>query len=111
MSATGARAPLELDRDMAAALDLLARARRALARGEPPDLGRLMALLGSLRGALERPPGADGPRLRRALLALLDEVGIVAEQLRQEQERLARQLREAGAHRRAGAAYRRAGRL
>jgi len=111
MSATGAGAPLELEQGMAAALDLLARARRALARGEPPDLGRLMALLGSLRGALERPPAVDDRRLRRALLALLDEAGIVAEHLREEQARVACQLRAAGAHRRAGAAYRRAGRL
>ncbi|HSA80676.1 MAG TPA: hypothetical protein VLE23_07615 [Geminicoccaceae bacterium] len=111
MSTAGELAPLELEQDLAAALDLLGRARRALARGELPDLGRLMALLESLRAALERPSGAGDRRLRRALLAVLDEAGIVAEQLREEEARVACELREAGAHQQAGAAYRRAGRL
>ena len=49
---------------------------------------------------------------RRELLALLDEARRPdRDLLRIEQSRLAAQLRESGSHRRAGAAYRRAGRL
>jgi hypothetical protein len=111
MSATRTRASLGLEQEMAAALELLGRARRALARGELPDPVRLMALLESLRGALGGASAADDRRQPQALLALLDEAGGVAEKLREERARVARQLREAGVHRRAGAAYRRASRL
>jgi hypothetical protein len=111
MSSRDTRAALELEQGMVAALDLLARARKALATGELPELGRLMALLKGLRGGLEGLPAADDRRLRQNLLALLDEAGILAEKLREEQARLATELRKAGVHRRAGAAYRRAGRL
>ena len=106
-----AGAPLEPEQAIAAALDLLGRTRRALARGDVPELGPLLALLESLRGALERTSAADDGRRRRALLALLDDAGAVAEKLREEQARVACRLREAGVHRRAGAAYRRASRL
>ena len=50
-------------------------------------------------------------RRRSRLLALLDDVGSLTETLREEQARLAVQLRAAGDHRRAGTAYRRASRL
>jgi hypothetical protein len=110
MSAVGPGAPLELEQDVAAALDLLGRARRALARGELPELDQPMALLESLRAALGRTASHDRRR-QRALLALLDEAGVVAEKLREEHARVAGRLREAGVHRRAGSAYRRASRL
>jgi hypothetical protein len=110
MSATGPQAALKLEQDVAAALDLLRRARGALAQRELPELGQLTALLESLRDSLGR-ISADDPRRRRALLAVLDEAGVVAEKLREKQALLACRLREAGVHRRAGAAYRRAGRL
>jgi hypothetical protein len=99
----------ELERVMAAALDLLGRARRALGRGELPELGRLTALLERLRGDLERLSPTADRGLRPSLLALLDEAGLLTEALREEQAWLARQLRAGGVHRRAGAAYRRAG--
>jgi hypothetical protein len=111
MSSGGTGAARELDRGTAAALDLLGRARRALAQGELPELGRLTALLESLRGQLDELPSAADRRLRQSLLALLDEAGVLAQSLREEQARLARQLRDGGVHRRAGAAYRRAGSL
>ena len=111
MSAIGPGAPHELEQDMAAALDLLGRARRALARGELPELVQLMALLERLRAALGRTSASHDRRLQRALLALLDEAGVVAENLREEHARVACRLREAGVHRRAGTAYRRASKL
>ena len=70
---TIARKPAPLEAEMAALLDLLGRARRALASD--------------------------------------DEAGRLAGQIRQEQARLAAQLRAAGVHRRAGVAYRRASKL
>jgi hypothetical protein len=95
---------------LAAARDLLERCRRALAQGELPDLDRLAALLEGLGGELGRLSRADDG-LRGPLLALLDEAGRLTETLRTEQARLADQLRAAGAYRRAGVAYRRAGKL
>jgi hypothetical protein len=95
---------------LAALLDLVGRARRALARDDEAELGRLLPLLAE--------PGASGPmpdgqptQARRALLALLDEAGQLAAQIHERQLLLAGQLRAAGVHRRAGVAYRRAGRL
>jgi hypothetical protein len=101
----------ELERVTTAALELLGRARRALGRGELAELGRLIALLESLRGVLGRVSPIADRRLRASLLALLDEAGLLTETLRAEQACLARQLRAGGVHRRAGAAYRRAGDL
>jgi hypothetical protein len=101
----------ELDRVMTAALDLLGRARRALGRDELAELGRLAALLERLRGELASLSSDADRRLRASLLALLDETGRLTETLREEQACLARQLRAGGVHRRAGAAYRRAGHL
>jgi hypothetical protein len=111
MTPEGTGAARELEQGMIAALDLLARARKALAQDELPELGRLTALLESLRGHLQGMPSAAERRLRQSLLALLDEAGVLAQTLREEQARLAGQLRDGGVHRRAGAAYRRAGRL
>jgi hypothetical protein len=99
-----------LEARVAAAHDLLARVRRALAGGELLELERLAPLLEALASQVGRLPRTD-QRLRAHLLALLDEAGRLAETLRQEQARLAVQLRAAGAHRRAGTAYRRASRL
>jgi hypothetical protein len=107
---TEAGAANELEARLAAARDLLERARRALAEGELPALDRLAAVLESLPGELGRLPRADD-HLRRRLLALLDETGRLTETLRTEQAGLAARLRAAGAYRRVGAAYRRASRL
>ena len=111
MSAIGPRAPLELEQDMVAALDLLGRARRALARGELPELDQPMALLESLRAALGRTATHDRRR-QRALLALLDEAGVG----RRKAARGARPRGRPGCARRPcivvpAAAYRRASRL
>ena len=95
----------------AALLDLLGRARRALARGDEAELGRLLPLLAGLEGVSGMAPERDRQGARRALLAVLDEAGQLAAQIREEQGRLAAQLRAAGIHRRAGVAYRRAGKL
>ncbi len=97
--------------DMAAALDLLARARQALAADALPELARLLPLLEALRARLADLSPADPAQRRRALLALLDEAGRLAARLRAEHDGLAAQLRESGSRRLAGAAYRRAGRL
>lgn len=110
MSSSQAGAALELEEGMALALDLLGRARRALAQGELPELGRLVGLLDGLRHGLDGAAPVDG-RLVRQILALLDEAGTLASALREEQARVAARLREEGCHRRAGVAYRRAGRL
>ncbi len=107
---TEAETSPRLEARLAAARDLLARARRALAAGEPAALDRLAPLLEGLPGAIGRLPRADD-RLRGHLLALLDEAGTLSEALRREQARLALQLRAAGAYRRVGAAYRRASKL
>jgi hypothetical protein len=45
------------------------------------------------------------------MLALLDEAGQLTVELRLQHGRLAGQLHDAGVHRRAGVAYRRAGKL
>ena len=110
MSSREAGAAPDPEQGMAAALELLGRARRVLARGELAELGRLMARLDGLRDSLEgiAPPGE---RPSRQALALLDEAGALAAKLREERARMAAQLREEGCHRRAGVAYRRAGRL
>jgi len=108
---TSARAPAPLALEPAALLDLLGRARRALAHGDEAELGRLLPLLAGLEGAPCAAPERDPQGARRALLGLLDEAGQVAAQIRQEQARLAAQLRAAGVHRRAGVAYRRASEL
>lgn len=105
------RAVLDLEQATVAALDLLGRARGALAQGELVELGRLMTMLEALRGQLGRLSATDDRHLRRGLLALLDEAGALAEKLARQRAHVAAQLREAGDHRRAGAAYRRASRL
>ena len=105
------RAVLDLEQATVTALDLLARARRTLAQGELVELGRLMTMLEGLRSQLGRLSRADDRRLRRGLLALLDEAGALSEKLARERAHVASQLHEAGDHRRAGAAYRRASRL
>lgn len=100
----------ELEARLAAALDLLQRARRALARADLAALERLAPMLQGLPGELGRWSGTDrrGPG---RILALLDEAGALSEALHAERARLEVQLRAAGAYRRAGAAYRRASRL
>ena len=100
----------ELEGRLAAIHDLLERARRAVAAGEPPELDRLAPLLQGLADKLGRLPEAD-QRLRVRLLALLDDVVRLTGMLRNEQARLAGQLRAAGVFRHAGTAYRRASRL
>jgi hypothetical protein len=115
---TDAKAGVSLETDRSAALEarlaaageLLARARRALAAGELPELERLFAVLEGLPGELGRIPKGDD-HLRGRLLALLDDAGGLTETLRQEHARLAAQLRVAGVYRRAGAAYWRASKL
>jgi hypothetical protein len=98
--------------EMADLRDLLGRLRRALAQDDMVELGRLMPLLAGLAAAPGLVQGSGGPAgLRNAVLGLLDEAGQLTGELRDEHGRLAAQLREAGAHRRAGVAYRRAGRL
>ena len=106
----GSRAPDDPEDGLGAAIELLERARRAVARGEPPDLERLAPLLDGLPDRLGPWSGTDDRR-RRRVLALLDEVGALTEALRAEQAQLAEQLRGASVHRRAGAAYRRASKL
>jgi len=108
---TIARKPAPLKAEMAALLDLLGRARRALARDDEAEFGRLLPLLAGLDSAPGAAPERGPPGARRAVLALLDEAGQFAGQIRQEQARLAAQLRAAGVHRRAGVAYRRASKL
>ena len=108
---TIARDPAPLEAEMAALLDLLGRTRRALARGDEAEIGRLLPLLAGLGSAPGAAPERASPGARHALLALLDEAGQLVGQIRQEQARLAAQLRVAGVRRRAGVAYRRAGRL
>ena len=94
-------------RDTTAAwLDLLGRMRRALAADDLAELDRLMPLLAGLDGSADLASGA-----RKALLALLDEAGQLTAELRLQHGRLAAQLHDAGVHRRAGVAYRRAGKL
>jgi hypothetical protein len=101
----------EVARSIAAALESLRQARQALARGDALELGRLVPMLEALRSALGAQPAAGDRRWRGRLLAVLDEAGALAEELGREHRRLAAQLRQAGVHRRAGAAYRRASRL
>jgi hypothetical protein len=108
---TAARKPAPPDADMAALLDLLGRARRALAHEDEVELGRLLPLLAELESAPGAASDRDPPAARRALLSLLDEAGQLAAQLRREQARLAAELRATGVHRRAGFAYRRAAKL
>jgi hypothetical protein len=110
MTEAEAETTLTLETRLAAARDLLERARRALAAGELPALDRLAALLEALPSELGRLSRADD-HLRGRLLALLDEANSLTETLRTEQARLAARLRTAGAYRRVGAAYRRASKL
>ena len=84
------------------------RARRALAEDELPELGRLLPLLESLRGRARRALRRGRPaRCRRELLALLDEAGRLAAELRDEQARpgraAARQRRSSACRRRLSA--------
>ena len=111
MSRAAARPPAGPADERAAALELLARIRRALAEPDLTELVRLLPPLEALRGRLEVAPQSDPEQRRRERLALLDEARRLADLLRIERRRLAAQLRESGSHRRAGAAYRRAGRL
>ncbi len=106
----GAAARAAFEARLAATQDLLERVRRAVAARQPAELDRLAPLLQGLADQLGGLPEID-PRLRSRLLALLDDVGSLTETLREEQARLAVQLRAAGAYRRAGTAYRRASRL
>ena len=103
-------APDDPEAGLEAAIELLERARHAVAQGELPALGRLAALLEGLPRRLDAWSGTDDRR-RRRVLALLDEAGALTEALRAEQAQVAIQLRTAGVYRRAGAAYRRAGKL
>jgi hypothetical protein len=95
----------------AAGLDLLGRIRRALAAEDLSELDRLLPLLAGLDLALDPRSAGDPAGTRKALLALLDEAGQLTVELRLQHGRLAGQLHDAGVHRRAGVAYRRAGKL
>ena len=106
----GTSAPDDPEAALEAAIELLERARRAVARDELPELERLAPLLEGLAGRLAAWSGTD-QRRRRRVLALLDEAGALSEALRAGQAQVALQLRAAGVHRRAGAAYRRASKL
>ena len=108
---TAARKAAPPGAQTAALLDLLGRARRALAHDDAAEVERLLPLLAALDGAPGAAPWRAPQGGRRALLGLFDEAGQIAGQLRQERARLAAQLRAAGVHRRAGVAYRRAGKL
>jgi hypothetical protein len=92
--------------EIAAAADLLARARRELAAGRTPAIDPLPALVEALErrlGSLSVVP-AD---LRPALLALLDEAARLAGELDVEMGDLAGRLCADGIRRRAEEAYRR----
>jgi len=108
---TAPREPAPPEAETSALLELLGRARRALARGDEAELGRLLPLLIRLDGAPGAAPDRDRPGASRALLSLLDEAGQLAAQIRQVQAQLATRLRATGVHRRAGVAYRRASKL
>ena len=108
---TAPRDPGPAEAETGALLELLGRARRALARGGEGGFGRLLPLLTRLAGAPATAPERDRRGARRALLSLLDDAGQLAAQIRQVQARLATQLRATGVHRRAGVAYRRASKL
>jgi hypothetical protein len=95
----------------AAGLDLLGRIRRALAAEDLSELDRLLPLLAGLDLAPDPRSAGDPAGSRKALLALLDEAGQLTVELRLQHGRLAGQLHDAGVHRRAGVAYRRAGKL
>jgi hypothetical protein len=108
---TSAQKPVSPPDGMSKLRDLLGRVRRALTQDDMVELGRLMPLLAALATAPGLAPGDDPAGLRNDLLALLDEASRLTGELGEERARLAAQLRGAGAHRRAGVAYRRAGRL
>lgn len=100
-----------LEHELAGALAVLAGARRALATDQLPQLERLIAMLEPLHAALAAlPPSAPG-HPPRELLAVLDEASTLTEGLSAAHAQLKARLREAGTQRRAGAAYRRAGKL
>lgn len=97
--------------ELAAALGLVARTRSSIEQGALPDLDPVMAALERIDDILGQLPAAAGRRLRPSLMALLDEIGTLTSQLARERARLAAELRDAGAHRHAESAYRRARRL
>jgi hypothetical protein len=100
-----------LERELSAALGVLAGARRALAEDHLSQLQQLIGVLEGLQARLDGRSGPDCTGLQRQLLAVLDEAAGLARSLGAEQARTQAALRRVGADRRADRAYRRASRL
>jgi uncharacterized membrane-anchored protein len=103
--------PAALDRELSAALGVLAGARRALANDHLPDLQQLIDALERIEATLASLSTPERAGLRRQLLAVLDEAAGLAQSLSAEHARTQAALRRAGAKRRADSAYRQASRL
>lgn len=97
--------------ELAAALGLVARTRSSIEQGALPNLDPVMVALERVDDILGQLPAAASRKLRPSLMALLDEIGTLTNQLASERARLAAELRDVGAHRHAENAYRRARRL
>ncbi len=97
----GARAA---DADPGALAAAVAELRRRVCAGDPIDVTALSHLAGAVASRRPDRHGLDG-RKDMALLALLDEVELLAGELGREHGTLAEQLRTATRHKRAGVAY------
>ncbi len=97
--------------ELATALGLVARTRSSIEQGVLPNLDPVMVALERVDDILGQLPAAASRKLRPSLMALLDEIGTLTNQLASERARLAAELRDVGAHRHAENAYRRARRL
>ena len=109
MSGGGAADPTDLRRRLGEAAALVAAGGEALERGRVPDLVPLAPAIDALTRDLARLPADESRSLRPALLSLMDEITRLSGRLLAERTRLGERLRDAGTHRRAGAAYRRTG--
>ena len=97
--------------ELATALGLVARTRSSIEQGALPNLDPVMVALERVDDILGQLPAAASRKLRPSLMALLDEIGTLTNQLAGERARLAAELRDVGAHQHAENAYRRARRL
>lgn len=91
--------------------DLLGRARAALGSDDPARLAQLCPDLERLQAAIAGMPTEAVVAEWRSLLALLDAAEGLTAALQVARAQVLDALRDAGARHRAGAAYRRAGRL
>lgn len=92
---------------LAAAAEVVARARHELVTGGAPDMSTILNQLDAIDRELALLPAASVQELRPLLLTLLDEIGLLTAATETRKSVLTARSCPVGPHRQAGAAFRR----